>query len=288
VVWIELDVVYTTSLGTFVWFWKLRLNELRRMHSRIENNEFLSDGIAGPYEEGSQVLGVFETKESSELSMDETKRKLEALDRNAQFTAKAERIVAWGEELKSLDPEKELRLKYFDDPRITPDAVIAAYLGLSEGSVKRHKWQRAQFGYNPPIARELIGLPEDPNSDRMIQNSLWPPHQKQLNEVMDEGAQGRLNSEDGTSLQSLQQPGRALSEGTEAKDKDTTIALLQNKVLDQRKKLRYAQIPSEQDVKIKVELHRMKNGKINYSKVGREYGVSHHTAKKWCERYRIK
>jgi len=55
----------------------------------------------------------------------------------------------------------------------------------------------------------------------------------------------------------------------------------------QKRKLKLPDI-SEKELREIVDSCRMKNKKINYSEVGRRLGVTHHTAKRYCEQYRIK
>ncbi|MCB9207566.1 MAG: hypothetical protein H6611_09725 [Ignavibacteriales bacterium] len=48
-------------------------------------------------------------------------------------------------------------------------------------------------------------------------------------------------------------------------------------------------IPNIKNIIIRTsEECRMKNTKLNYSKIGKKLGVSHHTAKKWCAKYNVK
>jgi hypothetical protein len=55
----------------------------------------------------------------------------------------------------------------------------------------------------------------------------------------------------------------------------------------QKRKLKLPDI-SVKDLREIVDSCRKKNGKINYSKIGRQLGVTHHTAKRYCEQHRIK
>jgi hypothetical protein len=36
-----------------------------------------------------------------------------------------------------------------------------------------------------------------------------------------------------------------------------------------------------------AEMNRKKNGKLNFSKIGKTFGITHHTAKKWCDQNKI-
>lgn len=72
-------------------------------------------------------------------------------------------------------------------------------------------------------------------------------------------------------------------------DQSRQLYLANEKVKMLMKKMKYKNIPTEMDLRNHVEQCRYKsNGKINFSKLGKtKLGVSNHTAKRWCEYYRI-
>lgn len=68
----------------------------------------------------------------------------------------------------------------------------------------------------------------------------------------------------------------------EENDKDTHIKLLQNKVLQLRRKSRGK--PSREELNERANENRFKTtGEVNFSKLGRSLGVANHTAKQWCK-----
>jgi len=82
-------------------------------------------------------------------------------------------------------------------------------------------------------------------------------------------------------------------------DKDTLLRVTQDKVLSLKKRLRVGQIPSKEELQRVADetrgrrqnrktgqLRKVKqeNNRLNYSAIGRYYGICHHTAKDWCNK----
>jgi hypothetical protein len=66
-------------------------------------------------------------------------------------------------------------------------------------------------------------------------------------------------------------------------DKDTHIAILQNKVTEIQHYKRFKKLQlNDEELKAVVDVNRKKNKTINYSKLGKALGVRHPTAKAWC------
>jgi hypothetical protein len=66
-------------------------------------------------------------------------------------------------------------------------------------------------------------------------------------------------------------------------NKDRIIEVAHSKIRQLRKKDRFKNIPERLELLALVDKCRMKNEKINFSKLAREIGRSNKTAKKWCE-----
>jgi len=67
------------------------------------------------------------------------------------------------------------------------------------------------------------------------------------------------------------------------------LRVAQQMVKHLKKRLRYGAKPGKDELCENADKCRKKNGKINYSKLGKDFlGTSHHTAKKWCDEYGIK
>jgi hypothetical protein len=171
VVWIENAVVYSATLKMFVSHWMRRLELLQTMRERMLANDLSGLGISDSDDEDARPLGIDESKLTDQLTPQEMKRKEIALGENARFAEKAQRIITWSEQLNAMHPQRQLRLRTFDAPRRTPDKVIERHLGVHETFAEALSWRRAEPGYLPSIAGEIIGLPE-PKSEPLLKAEI--------------------------------------------------------------------------------------------------------------------
>lgn len=66
------------------------------------------------------------------------------------------------------------------------------------------------------------------------------------------------------------------------------IKAYQSTILNLRQKVKYKNRPSREELFKLSDECRFKNGRINYLKLGKyKLGISHVTAKKWCNEYGI-
>jgi hypothetical protein len=70
-------------------------------------------------------------------------------------------------------------------------------------------------------------------------------------------------------------------------DLNAQLAVAQQVALAMRNKAKYKNRPSKGDLLMSADATRKGNGKLNYSRMTKEYGVSNHTIKKWCIDYNI-
>lgn len=65
------------------------------------------------------------------------------------------------------------------------------------------------------------------------------------------------------------------------------LSIAHDKLKAYKKRHRFKNIPEENELKRIIEKSKKKNGKINYSAVGKEFGVDHQMSKRWCVNYNI-
>ena len=70
-------------------------------------------------------------------------------------------------------------------------------------------------------------------------------------------------------------------------DKDTIISVQNTTILRLRSKVKFAERPTLESLRILADECRNARNKINYSKLGKKLGRTNKTAKKWCNDYRI-
>ncbi|MBI5021891.1 MAG: hypothetical protein HZB59_10690 [Ignavibacteriales bacterium] len=71
-------------------------------------------------------------------------------------------------------------------------------------------------------------------------------------------------------------------------DKDRTIEIQNEKIKVFMKKVRNKNKPPLEELRSLADNCRFKNGKINYSEMGKQLGYSNHTVRKWCDSDNIK
>ena len=268
IAWHESETIYTTHLDSFVSMWKKRLKGLRAKEGRMRNNEI--EGVPDSDEAGARALGILETKKAMEPTKEETAAKEKALEDNARSAQRAENIITWAEQLTLMYRNREFRLERLDEPRPAPDPAIRTQLGLNEEAPNAGPWRHAPFGYLPEVAGEKGAFPA------LEEEPVFPTVEPAINSA--------------NIQQSVTSASAAGIPGLEEQDKDTTIRVQNKKILALRKKASLSGRPTREQIESHIELKncRHQSGKINYSKLSREYGIANHTVKKWCDEYKIK